>query len=65
MAVVVVSHDLGFVSNLMKRVICVNRVVHIHPTSEITGDMFHVLYGEDLRVVRHGHTDAGGGGSNG
>lgn len=65
MAIVVVSHDLGFVSSLMKRVICVNRVVNIHPTSEITGDMFHVLYGEDLRVVRHGHTHTAGGETDG
>ena len=34
MTVVVVSHDLGFVSDLVEKVICVNRQVVVHPTSQ-------------------------------
>jgi len=53
MTVAVVNHDLGFVSRYVKRVVCVNRKVVIHPTNEITGEMIHQLYGHDVRMVRH------------
>ena len=33
MTIVMVSHDLGFVSGLVESVICVNRRVVVHPTS--------------------------------
>lgn len=53
MAIVLVSHDLGFVSGLVERVICVNRRVVVHPTSELTGDSIRDLYGSEVRMVRH------------
>jgi zinc transport system ATP-binding protein len=54
MTILMVSHDLGFVSSLVQRVICVNRHVVVHPTSEITGDVIHGIYGGDVRMVHHG-----------
>jgi zinc transport system ATP-binding protein len=54
MTILMVSHDLGFVSNLVQRVICVNRRVVVHPTSEINGDVIHDTYGGDVRIVHHG-----------
>ena len=56
MTVVVVSHDLGFVSNLVESVICVNRRVVVHPTSQITREVIESLYGGDVRIVHHGDT---------
>lgn len=53
MTVIVVSHDLGFVTNLVESVICVNRLVVTHPTAQITGDMIREMYGGDVRMVRH------------
>jgi zinc transport system ATP-binding protein len=53
MAIVTVTHDLGFVSNLVDRVICVNRHVDIHPTGAISDQMMHQLYGERVRAVEH------------
>lgn len=53
MAVVVVSHDMAFVSQFVKRVICVKRGVHIHPTSEIQDGTLSEVFGTDLRMVRH------------
>jgi len=53
MAVVMVSHDLGFVSRLVERVICVNRRVVVHPTNELTGETIRDLYGGEVRMVRH------------
>lgn len=57
LTVVVVSHDLGFVSQYVQTVVCVARKVVVHPTSEITGETISQLYGGDVRMVRHDHTD--------
>mgnify|MGYP000235856982 CR=1 FL=1 len=55
MAILIVSHDLGFVSRVVSTVVCVNRRVVVHPTSEITGEIIAEIYGSDLRMVRHDH----------
>lgn len=52
--VVVVSHDFGFVSRFVKKVLCVNRKVYLHPTDALTGDVICALYGADVHIVRHG-----------
>jgi zinc transport system ATP-binding protein len=53
MTIVMVSHDLGFVSQFVDRVICVNRRVVVHPTSAMTGDAIRDIYGGEVRMVRH------------
>jgi zinc transport system ATP-binding protein len=53
--VVVVSHDLGFVSQYVQSVVCVNRRVMMHPTTAITGEVISALYGADVRMVHHDH----------
>jgi len=53
--IILVTHDLGFVSRYVKSVACVNRQVVVHPTSEITGEMINEIYGCDMRMVRHDH----------
>jgi zinc transport system ATP-binding protein len=53
MTIIMVSHDLGFVSRFVDRVICVNRRVVVHPTSEMTGDAIRDIYGGEVRMVRH------------
>lgn len=55
MTILVVTHDLGFVSQFFKSVICVNRQVVVHPTSEISGAMIRDIYGGDIRMIRHDH----------
>ncbi len=54
--VMTVSHDLGFVSQLVDRVFCINHELKIHPTSELTGDLIREMYGADVRMVRHDHS---------
>ncbi len=61
MTVVMVSHDLGFVSQFVQTVVCVKHNVEVHPTSEITGEMIQAIYGGDVRMVRHDHRCAEGG----
>jgi zinc transport system ATP-binding protein len=65
MTVVFVSHDVGVVSSIVTSVVCVNRTVALHPTSELTGQTLAALYGGDIALVRHdqrcaeaGHTHA-------
>jgi zinc transport system ATP-binding protein len=54
MTVMMVTHDLGVVSNLVEKVICVNRRVVVHSTNEVTGDAISEIYGGQVRIVRHG-----------
>jgi zinc transport system ATP-binding protein len=53
LTIVVVSHDIGFVSRYVQRVVCVNREVKIHPTSNIDNNIIHTMYGEHVHIVRH------------
>lgn len=53
MTIILVSHDLAFVSEIVQTVVCVNRTVVIHPTSEITGEIIHDIYGTPQKMVRH------------
>lgn len=55
MTIILVSHDLGFVSQIVNSVICVNQKVVVHPTSEINGQIIKEIYGTDLRMIRHDH----------
>jgi len=55
LTIVLVSHDLGFVSGYVRSVVCVGKDVVVHPTSEITGQVIADLYGSDMRLVRHDH----------
>jgi zinc transport system ATP-binding protein len=61
MTVVLVSHDLGVVSKIVRTVICVAGKVEVHPTSELTGERVSAMYGGGIRMVRHDHHHHGGG----
>ena len=54
-SILIVSHDLGVVSGLVDSVICVNRDVRVHPTTELDGALIRDLYHSDVRLVRHDH----------
>jgi zinc transport system ATP-binding protein len=53
--VVLVSHDLGFVQSFVRSVICVHGTVDVHPTNQLDGTTIRVLYGGEVRMVRHDH----------
>ncbi len=55
MTIMMVSHDLGFVSNVVDRVLCVSRCVRMHPVGEINSDLIREMYGSDFCMVRHDH----------
>jgi len=53
--VLLVSHDIGFVSDVVGKVICVQGTVATHPTAALTGGLIRELYDLDVRLVRHDH----------
>ncbi|HKK03247.1 MAG TPA: ABC transporter ATP-binding protein [Gammaproteobacteria bacterium] len=55
MAVVLVSHDVGFVTDFVQRVACINRTLVCHGTSELTGEVINEIYGHPVRAVHHDH----------
>ena len=53
LTVVLVSHDVAFVSKYVRTAICVNRVVHTHSTEELSGEIIQRLYGREIRLLHH------------
>lgn len=58
MTILMTSHDIGFVSQSIHRVVCVKGTTEVHPTEELTGDVLRDLYATDVRMVRHDHREA-------
>jgi zinc transport system ATP-binding protein len=54
-SIMIVSHDIGFVSKKVKSVICIRQTLQIHPTSELTGEVLQKIYGLDVHIIRHDH----------
>ncbi|MDY6989680.1 MAG: ABC transporter ATP-binding protein [Thermodesulfobacteriota bacterium] len=52
-AIVLVSHDLGFISTYVKRVACVNRRLVCNPTQQITGDVMEACYSGPIHMLKH------------
>jgi zinc transport system ATP-binding protein len=55
MTILVVSHDVAFISGYVQRVACVNRTLVCHPTAAIDGQLIRSLYGGQVRMVEHRH----------
>lgn len=55
MTIIVVSHDVGFISRYVNRVACLARTLMCHHTSAIDGKIINELYGMDVRMVEHLH----------
>jgi len=55
MTIMLATHDVGFVSQSVKSVICVNRCVVVHPTSELSGEIIKDIYGGEVCMIRHDH----------
>lgn len=55
MTILFATHDIGFVSQSVKSVICVNRCVVVHPTSELSGEIIKDIYDGEICMIRHDH----------
>lgn len=61
MTILLVSHDVAFVSGLVDEVLCVNRTAALHPIKEVDAHTMQHLYGEPLQTIDHGHNTGDGG----
>jgi zinc transport system ATP-binding protein len=52
-AILLVSHDLGFVSAYVNRVACVNKRLACHPINEVTKDTIEACYTGPVHMVDH------------
>ncbi len=55
LTIVVVSHDIAFISSYVSRVACLNRTLVCHTTDSINGQTIQELYGERVRHIQHAH----------
>jgi zinc transport system ATP-binding protein len=55
MTILVVSHDVGFISRYVTRVACLNRTLRCHHTSALDGHLIQQLYDADVRWIDHHH----------
>lgn len=53
MTLVMVSHDLDFVSQVVQKVLCVNKHVAVHHTHAFSEKMLKEAYGSGLRIIHH------------
>jgi zinc transport system ATP-binding protein len=53
MTIVVVSHDIGFISQYVTLVACLNRTLVCHTALPIKGEVIEQLYGAPVRMIRH------------
>ena len=61
MSIIVVSHDIAFISTYVSRVACLNRKLVCHQTAELDGKLIDTLYGTPVHMIHHhdhghGHT---------
>ena len=54
MAIVMVSHDLGTITSVVKSIVCVNRTVHRHDSNVITAEQLE-NYHCPIQIISHGH----------
>ncbi len=57
--VVLVSHDVGFVSQWCDTVVCVNRSVVTHPATEVDAETLAAIFGAGTMHLVHHHHDGG------
>jgi zinc transport system ATP-binding protein len=55
MTIIVVSHDIAFISGYVDRVACLNRTLVCHNTESISGKMIEKLYDAPVKMIHHHH----------
>lgn len=53
MAILLISHDIGTVSRMVKSIACVNGNLHYHPSNQLTEDLLKV-YNCPVDIIAHG-----------
>ncbi len=55
MTIIVVSHDIGFISSYVTRVACLNHSVEVHPVTEINDEVLQRMYTGAIGMIDHAH----------
>ena len=55
LTIIVVSHDIGFISAYVNRVACLNKTLLCHKTTSITASELEQLYHIPVRAIQHLH----------
>jgi zinc transport system ATP-binding protein len=55
MTIIVVSHDIAFISGYVDRVACLHQILVCHRTEEISGKTIEDLYGASMKMIDHHH----------
>ncbi len=55
MTIIVVSHDIAFISGYVHRVGCLNRTLVCHRTKDVSGKTIEELYGMPVKMIQHNH----------
>ena len=55
MTIIVVSHDIAFISGYVNRVGCLNTTLLCHETEAISGKTIEELYGAPVKMIHHAH----------
>lgn len=55
MTIIVVSHDVAFISAYVDRVACLNKTLVCHNTASISGKMIEDLYDTPIKMINHHH----------
>ncbi|MCA9400864.1 MAG: ABC transporter ATP-binding protein [Candidatus Omnitrophica bacterium] len=53
LTILLISHDLGFVSAYVNKVACVNRAVSCHLTKDVSHDVIDACYHSHMKMVKH------------
>jgi len=56
LTILVVSHDIGFISGYVKKVACLNKTLICHSTEALTPNLIRNLYANPIRAIQHQHT---------
>lgn len=54
MAIIMISHDLGTISSVVKSIVCVNRTAHRHNSNHLTEEQLR-NYNCPIQILSHGH----------
>ncbi len=52
-AIIIVSHDIHFISNYVRNVACLNKKATVHPADTVTHQMIGEMYGRPISCVDH------------
>ncbi len=55
LTIIVISHDIGFISAYVKRVACLNQTLVCHQPEEIDNEQLEQLYGQPIHMIHHHH----------